>query len=177
MSTPADQIQMPGQTLPLPAHSYAPALRRFFQRRILEHADVDDLVQEVFLRLARRGDLAGVGNLEGYVFQTAANILRDRLRRRFTHHARDHQPLSDEQVEDAAFSPERVLLGREAVDRLKDALLELPERTRMVFFLCRIEGMAYAEVCTRLGISLSAVNKHMAKAMEFLMDRMGEDGA
>lgn len=39
---------------------YGPPLTRFFQRRILEHADVDDLVQEVFLRLSRRGDLTDI---------------------------------------------------------------------------------------------------------------------
>ncbi len=157
------------------ARTYAPALRRFFQRRVLEHADVDDLVQEVFLRLTRRGDLNDVANLEGYIFQMAANILRDRLRQRFTHRTGDHEPLDDQQIEGAAFSPERVLLGRESVDRLRAALLELPQRTREVFFLGRIEGMPYAEIVTRLGISLSAVNKHMAKAMLFIMERMKDE--
>jgi RNA polymerase sigma-70 factor (ECF subfamily) len=157
------------------ARQYAPALRRFFQRRSSEPADVDDLVQEVFLRLTRRGDLAGVDNLEGYVFQTAANVLRDRARRRATHRAHAHQPIGNDQVEGAAFSPERVLLGREAVGQLRAALLALPPRTRDVFFLGRIEGLGYAEIASRLGISLSAVNKHMAKALEFLMDRVQDD--
>jgi RNA polymerase sigma-70 factor (ECF subfamily) len=154
------------------ARLYAPALRRFFQRRIAEPADLDDLVQEVFLRLARRGDLAGVGNLEGYVFQTAANILRDRARRRATRRSEAHEPIGADHVEDAAFSPERVLLGREAIDQLRAALLTLPPRTRDVFFLGRIEGFGYAEIAARLGISLSAVNKHMAKALELLMDQV-----
>jgi RNA polymerase sigma-70 factor (ECF subfamily) len=157
------------------ARAYAPALKRFFERRILEHADVDDLVQEVFLRLARRGDLGDIANLEGYVFQTAANILRDRLRHRFSHQANDHESISEDQPEEAVFSPERVLLGREAVDRLSAALRELPERTQAVFVLCRVEGISNAETARRLGISLSTVDKHMAKAMDYLMDRMKDD--
>jgi RNA polymerase sigma factor (sigma-70 family) len=154
---------------------YRSALTRFFQRRVHDHADVDDLVQEVFLRLTRRGNLQEIENIEGYIFQTAANALRDRLRQRFVHKAGQHEELSEEHAEDAAFSPERVLLGREAIQHLNRALFELPERTRTVFFMCRIEGMPYAEVGERLGISLSAVNKHMAKSIGFLLTRMQEE--
>lgn len=154
------------------ARVYAPALRNFFQRRMRAHSDVEDLVQEVFLRLARRDGLDDVDNVQGYVFQTAANILRDYLRRRVTRQAEHHEPLDDELVEEAAFSPERVLLSRQAVSELREALLDLPSRTREVFFLARIEGLPYAAIVSRLGISLSAVNKHMAKAMQFLMNRM-----
>lgn len=151
---------------------YRPVLTRFFQRRINDPAEVDDLVQEVFLRLTRRGSLQDIANLEGYVFQTAANVLRDRLRQRLSHQVAQHEEISEDHPEDAAFTPERVLLGKEAIQQLSQALFELPERTRTVFFLCRIEGIPYAEVGERLGISLSAVNKHMARAIEFLMTRM-----
>lgn len=157
------------------ARTFAPALKRFFQRRILEHADVDDLVQEVFLRLTRKGDLGDIRNLEGYVFQLAANLLRDRLRYRFAHQLNKVEIISEDQIEDAAFSPERVLQGREAVERLQKAILTLPDRTRRVFVYCRIEGMPQAEVASRLGVSISAVEKHLAKAMTCLMDVMRDD--
>ncbi len=161
-----------GQDIGALARRFEPILRRFFRRRALEGTDVDDLVQDVFLRLTRRGGLSDVANLEGYIFQIAANILRDRLRQQVTHRLKDHEPIEEDQIEDAVLSPERVLQGKEALERLKGALFELPERTRTIFFLCRIEGMPHADVGTRLGLSLSAVNKHMAKAMEFLMERM-----
>jgi RNA polymerase sigma-70 factor (ECF subfamily) len=154
------------------ARTYGPGLRRFFQRRILEHADVDDLVQDVFLHLARRSEVSDIDNPHGYVFQTAANILRDRLRKRYTRAANLHEPIADNQAEEAAFSPERLLLGREAISVLTRALLELPERTRAVFFLSRIEGLPYAHVGRRLGISLRTVNNHMTKATEHLQGRM-----
>ena len=118
------------QNIEILAHRYEPILKRFFRRRILEGADVDDLVQDVFLRLTRRGQLADVTNLEGYIFQIAANILRDRLRQQVTHRLKDHEPINDDQIKDAVLSPERVLQGKEALERLKGALFELPERTR-----------------------------------------------
>ena len=151
---------------------YGPALTRFSQRRILEHADVDDLVQEVFLRLSRRGDLTDITNIGGYIFQTAANVLKDRLRHRMSRQANDHNFLTDQQIDDTAFSPERVLVGKETLNHLSAALAELPDRTQMIFVLCRLEGMQYAEVAKKLGISVSSVDKHMAKAMDHLMSRL-----
>ena len=157
------------------ARAYSPALKRFFERRKIKCSDVDDLVQEVFLRLARRGDLQNVTNPDGYIFQTAANTLRDRLRRRLSHHVSDHQPIDDDCVEDAAFSPERVLLGKEAFDRLSKGVRKLPARTSQVFILCRVDELTYAEIAEQLDISVSSVAKHMAKALDFLMEYMKDD--
>ncbi len=151
---------------------YGPALARFFQRRILEHADVDDLVQEVFLRLSRRGDLTDITNIGGYIFQTAANVLKDRLRHRMSRQTADHNLLDDQKIDDTAFSPERVLVGKETLSHLSAALAELPDRTQMIFVLCRLEGLQYAAVAKKLGISVSSVDKHMAKAMDHLMCRL-----
>ncbi len=52
---------------------YRPILARFFQRRIRSESDIDDLIQEVFARLVRRGDLAQITQVEGYIFQVAAS--------------------------------------------------------------------------------------------------------
>jgi DNA-directed RNA polymerase specialized sigma24 family protein len=51
-----------------------------FEKRIWENSDVDDLVQEVFIRLSRRDTLNEIDFLEAYVFETAANVMRDRIR-------------------------------------------------------------------------------------------------
>lgn len=157
------------------AKSYAPSLRRFFNRRVVDRTEVDDLVQEVFLRLIHRGNVSDVINIEGYLFQTAANVLRDRFRRRTTRQADRHQsfePHHESINADTVLSPDRVLQGHEAIGHMNQSLLALPEMTRRIFVLCRIERMPYAEVARLLGVSLSTVNKHLAKAMDDLMERM-----
>ncbi|HWT52955.1 MAG TPA: sigma factor, partial [Caulobacter sp.] len=57
-------------------------LRRFVASRIGRDADVDDIVQEVFVRFARRTPGEAIERLEAYLFQTANNLIRDRARRR-----------------------------------------------------------------------------------------------
>jgi len=54
-------------------------------------------------------------------------------------------------------------------------LLELPERTRVVFVLRRLENLSYSEIGLRLGLSVSAVEKHMLRAVRHLATRMGAD--
>lgn len=173
MAKSTDQLPSFGTGIEALTRAYAYALKRFFQRRA-EHPDVDDLVQEVFLRLTRRGALDDIRNLEGYVFQTAANVLRARLRQRISHRENDHQAIDENYAEATAFSPERVLLGREAIEHLSLAVQKLPARTRAVFLLCRVEGLPHADVARRLGVGISTVDKHMAKAMNHLMKWMKE---
>ena len=57
---------------------------------------------------------------------------------------------------------------------LKRALAELPERTREIFRLNRIEGMTHAEVARHLDICDSSVQKHLAKALAYVMQRLQE---
>ena len=110
----------------------------------------------------------------GYVFETASSVLMDRLRRRRSHFEADHEAFDSERHGDVDFSPERVLLGKDALVRATAVLLELPERTRVVFVLRRLEGMRYLDIAARLGISVSAVEKHMTRAMAHLVERLGE---
>jgi len=152
---------------------YRTALFRFFHRRMPAGADPEDLVQEVFVRLARRQDLADVQNVEGYLFQAAANILTDWRRKQLTHAASAHCEL-DEQLQDVGVSPERVLLGRESLRSLLAALAGLPERTRAVFMLYHFEGMSHTEISRRLSIAVRTVEDHIARANASLMRGLGD---
>jgi RNA polymerase sigma factor (sigma-70 family) len=52
--------------------------------------------------------------------------------------------------------------------------MDLPERTRTVFVLRRLEGQSYREISLRLGLSVSAVEKHMLRAVRHLLARAGD---
>jgi RNA polymerase sigma-70 factor (ECF subfamily) len=70
---------------------------------------------------------------------------------------------------DSAPPVEDVLASRERLRRVWEGLETLSERTREVFVMHRLEGRKYHEIAAALGISCSAVEKHMAKADLFLM--------
>jgi RNA polymerase sigma factor (sigma-70 family) len=150
------------------------SLLRYFGRRTRDRADLEDMVQEVFERLIKRGGASELErqNLNAYMFETASSVLKDRLRKKITHHADAHEPFDLNHHAGADFSPEHVLLDREQLARATAVLLELPERTRVVFVLRRIEAMRLGDIAARLGISVSAVEKHMQRAVTHLMRRI-----
>jgi RNA polymerase sigma-70 factor (ECF subfamily) len=148
-------------------------LRRFFEKRLgPQNAEIEDLVQEVFLRLAASQEIRPGERLDGYVFQTAMNLLRDRRRRQDHRNAQAHESYDEGQhggVPDAV-TPERAILGQEAVERLIAALYGLPERTRSVWVLYHFEDLPHLEIARRLGISQSTVEKHMSRANAHLLN-------
>ena len=147
-------------------------LARWFARRVRDQADVDDMVQDVFARIAARDSTERVEHLGGYVLKTARSVMADRGRWRASHMAAFHVPLDDELHGDEEIDPERVLTGKEDLRAATAALLSLPERTRTVFILRRLEGCRHKEIATRLGISVSAVEKHLVRAIQHLAAEM-----
>ena len=154
---------------------YGAVLLQFFQRRVKDPREAEDLTQEVFIRLVRRGHVSDVDNVRGYLFECAANTLRDHVRKRKSRHDNDHERFDPETHGSEDFPADHVLMGEEALTRASRAILELPERTRAVFVLRRLEGLPYQDIAHRLGLSLSLVEKQMARAIAHLTQRMSEE--
>ncbi|WP_336961414.1 RNA polymerase sigma factor [Sphingobium aquiterrae] len=153
------------------AAQYRTPLLRFFQRRAGRWEDADDLVQDVFSRLAGQ-DLATIVNIQGYIFQVAANVLRDKNRRDSVRSIVTPAPEGFDIEDEAGFSPERILQSREALQIMIAAIYELPEKVRIVFSHYHFDGVAQVEIARRMGLSLSTVEKHMAKANSHLLYRL-----
>ncbi|MEN2786921.1 RNA polymerase sigma factor [Sphingomonas qilianensis] len=146
-------------------------LTRFFQRRAGPGEDTEDLVQDVFSRLAGQ-DLANIENIQGYIFQVASNILRDRARRASVRSVICSPPDDFDVADEAGFSPERILQSREALQMMVSALNELPENVRTVFCRYHLEGVAQVDIARQLGLSLSSVEKRMSRANSHLLHRL-----
>jgi RNA polymerase sigma-70 factor (ECF subfamily) len=150
-------------------------LLAYFSKRVQSRNEAEDLTQEVFVRLLHHPDRHNGQTVEAYVFTIAANLLRDRAKSvsgmvdRTSHNvdllveAGNNPPSL---IEDR--DPERVLVGKETVEDVLDALAELGERTRDVFILARLEAMQHREIAEMYGISVSSVEKMIMKAMVHL---------
>lgn len=150
---------------------YIPALKAYIARNIRNQSLVDDMVQEVMLRMQVRQAGAIIENMEGYLFRVASSVLTDNARRENVRLAWAHGELSETDHPVEELSPERVIQARQQVAIVREALMELPTRTRDIFLLRRFEGLSYAEIASRFGISVSAVEKHVAKAMQHVLRR------
>jgi RNA polymerase sigma-70 factor (ECF subfamily) len=155
--------------------SFRGPLLAYFLKRVKNRNEAEDLTQEVFVRLLNHPDRNNGHTLEGYVFTIAANLLRDRAKSVALAHDRQAQSLDLLAEKDAISAnliedrnPERVLVGKQTVQDVLDALAELGERTRDVFILARLENVQHREIAAIYGVSVSMVEKMMMKAMAHL---------
>jgi RNA polymerase sigma factor (sigma-70 family) len=152
---------------------YERGVLAFFLRRVGNRAEAEDLTQEVFAALARQANREPVSNVEGYVFQIAANLLRDRFRRQsvrpLIHSEGFADPLSRLVDE---ISPEREAIGKDSYFQFVKALEAMPERPRTVFILNRFEEMTGREIATLLGISQRQVEKDISRVLMLLREQL-----
>ena len=148
--------------------AYGPGLRRYFRKRAPAH-EVDDLVQNVFLKMQARSAAEPVADIERYLFRIAATVLVDG-HREDPLQLRRHEALHEGIEPIDALSPERILIGAEALDRIMAVLQSLPPRTSEAFILHRFEEMTYDAIARRMGISRSGVEKLIMRALDRLME-------
>lgn len=151
---------------------FRPALMAFFARRLGNRAEAEDLTQEVFVRLASSAERAD--HADAYVFQIAANLLTDRSRRVAVRGHYADAVKSSEQQRVTPHDGERILLAKENLQIVVAALNELPQRTRDVFLLSRLERIPHAQLAEMFAISVSAIQQHIVKAAKHLAARTGE---
>jgi RNA polymerase sigma-70 factor (ECF subfamily) len=147
-------------------------LVRFLLRRLRRREDAEDLAQEAFLRLVRVPRHELIQQPDAYLFRIALNLLSEfRLR------AAKSRIVYDSDLAEAADRDEPVATSPEAaLDRqaLQAAIAALPERCRTALILHRRDGLTYAEIGERLGVSSNMVKKYLATAIARCRTQMGD---
>jgi RNA polymerase sigma factor (sigma-70 family) len=145
--------------------------RRLLKRvsRATRNSDqAEDFLHAAFLRMEAYSARRPVENPAGFLVRAATNIAADEARHNVVRALAgapveeipglaDPRPLQDE-----------VLAARERLERVRSGLNQLSPRTREVFLMHRLDGMKYREIAEELGVTVSAVEKHVAKAALFL---------
>jgi RNA polymerase sigma-70 factor (ECF subfamily) len=150
-------------------------LKSFVKRRIDGDGavDVDDIVQEAFLRIATHRGAEELKNPRGFLFRIARNLIFDTLRRgkvRKNYARAESADAVDRFSQGNSGSAEQAVSSREDLELIFRAIDTLPPRCRQVFLLQRDEELSYARIAERLGISESMVQKHMSKALSKLSE-------
>jgi RNA polymerase sigma factor (sigma-70 family) len=153
-----------------------PALRAWLRRRRLSEPEIDDLVQETYAKLITLETVDNIRDPKSYSFQVAHSIFASRIRRARIVPIHAVVNLGDLAIAADDATPEDIVLAREELLELADALTSLPPRCRTAFLLRRVDGLSQREVAQRLGISEKTVENHMTQAIRFLMDRYGRGG-
>jgi RNA polymerase sigma factor (sigma-70 family) len=147
-------------------------LVRFFTVRTSSAAEAEDIVQEMWIKLAAIDD-ASIENAGGFLYRLGSNVMLDRARTRRRSSMRDdayyeafrNGPRGGDSEDDLP-SAEDVVDARQRIVQLSNLIKQMPQQRRRVFVMHKLEGLSYAEIAHSLGISRSAVEKHMIAALK-----------
>jgi RNA polymerase sigma factor (sigma-70 family) len=154
---------------------FRPALMAFFVRRLRDHGLAEDLTQETLMRVVQRAETIDPARPDAYIFQIAANLLRDRARRMKVRTAYLNGAGVAEGARVEELDPHRVVQARQSLATVTKALQSLPERTRTIFVLFRLEGMKQRDIADMLGVSIRTVEQHVVRASVHLREKLGNE--
>jgi len=140
-------------------------LKRYFRSYRLSAADVEDLIQDVFVRLAGPAGEADLLKPEAFVFTLARNLVRDRARRLYTRAQAKSIAIEEADLSCERPTPDRCAELTQLVQQVEQALGSVRPNARKVFLLHRVDGISYAEIAMHMKISISMVEKHIMSAI------------
>jgi RNA polymerase sigma factor (sigma-70 family) len=142
---------------------HEPELRRRLWR--MRGPDVDDVVAETLARAYAIGNWRRIDRGRAFVFQILRNLLVDAARRNNIVSIDFMADLETLHLGDGRPSPEAVTSARDELRQLQKAIDTLPPQARRVFLLRRVQELSPQEIAADMKLSVSTVEKHLAKAM------------
>jgi RNA polymerase sigma factor (sigma-70 family) len=152
------------------------ALHRYLRRFTSGAEDIDDLVQETYVRIYTIDDFEIVKSPRALLFRIAHNLAVERSRRstaRATDSVGDFGALSVDTVETP---PDEQIDARRRFETFCAAVDRLPPLCRRVFVLRKVHKLSHAEIAEVLGVTHSTIEKHVAKGLTRCRDYLRDKG-
>jgi RNA polymerase sigma-70 factor (family 1) len=148
--------------------AYYENIRSFIYFKTGDTALSDDLVQEVFLRIWDKRRTLRKETIRPFLYTIAGNLVKNHFSRKKVEYNFSRKSNSPGISEPADFEMET----REFEKILQETLAGIPEKSRIVFLMSRIEKLTYGEIAEGLGLSVKAVEKRMKAALGYIRKRI-----
>tara|TARA_R110000850_G_scaffold36032_27_gene95659 strand:+ start:5342 stop:6013 length:672 start_codon:yes stop_codon:yes gene_type:complete len=145
--------------------NHVQAIRQYASSFFKNSHDVDDLVQEVYVKIAERGGLGDVRAPRAFLCKVARNLALNEKNRSGTRLSDQFEAMIDDQNVPTTINLDDQIEQQQRFTHFCEAINQLPSQCRRVFIMKKIEGLANADIAQKLSISVSTVDKHLAKGM------------
>ncbi len=147
-------------------HSYHHSLVSYLRRLMKCSHFAEEIAQDTYLRLRAKGPTTStINHPRAYLFRTAHNLAMDQLAKQSTEWKHRSSSEISVDIPSATPQPDTITESRERLQRMANALNELPESCRQAFVLNKIHQMTHAEIAQKLNVSQSMVEKHLMRAL------------
>ena len=174
-TSPSSDVADPGRWFSEHVHSHDSSLKAYVRTSFPHLRDVDDVVQESYLRLWRARAAHPIQFGKAFLFTVARNVALNLLQRQRICPVLPVADLASLSVIDDKADVSEAACTREEISLLADGIEALPARCREVFILRRIKGVSQKEIASRLGISEQTVQVQVQRGVkhcaEFLRRR------
>ena len=154
---------------------YHGELSRFIRSKTKRNEDVEEITQEVYLRIAKLNKPRHIENPKAFLFKTAQNVIIDRYRQNNAQQSDNHVTYNDAVYPPSEqYSPEQLIQARQRYMLFLQALAELNSNCRTAFMLNRFSGLRYKEIAKLMGISVAMVEYHIMKALSHIRGVLGD---
>jgi RNA polymerase sigma factor (sigma-70 family) len=152
------------------------ALHRYLGKLTSGAEDIEDLVQETYVRIYALPDFQAVGSPKALLFRIAHNLAVERARRQKTQATETMADLEALNVYSNEAPPDEQMDARRRFESFCAAVDRLPPLCRRVFVLRKVHKLTPAEISAVLGVSQSTIEKHVAKGLVRCRDYLRELG-
>lgn len=149
---------------------HAEKLRNFLYYKCADLDQANDLTQETFLRLWKRCKQVLVDKVVGFLYTAARNLFLDQVRAEKVVMKFEKSQVPKSNQEDPLF----YLQTKEFQEKIDLAIGQLPDKQREAFLMNRIDKLTYKQIAATLGISQTAVEKRVGKALISLKKAIDE---
>ena len=151
-------------------------LRAWLRRRFDSGVELDDIVQEAYVRVLRAREGGPLASPKAFLFATARNLALDRLRRHEVSRTELLGEIDSLHVLDEREGIPETLARTQELALLTQAIQSLPTRCRQILTLRKLYGLSHREIAARLGLSESTVSNQITIGIEKCTDFFAEHG-
>jgi RNA polymerase sigma factor (sigma-70 family) len=170
--TPSDRAQwIAARILPLESQ-----IRVWLRRIAPQGLETDDVIQEAYAIFWKLPDISHIRNPRTYFYQVVKRVVFEHVRKEAALGVIS-APLDVESLTwlEEGFTPERILSGRQELDRLYRAITRLAEPARTIFIMRKIENLPQKVIAERLGVSEHTVENHVARGLRVILVQLSAE--